>query len=74
MLFTQISCNRQNVVCTTTRGGCWQLSLGAGQWKDLSTILWTQVPDNDTSQEMVVKVCCGETLTAVLTNKGTEEM
>uniref|UniRef100_A0A1B6JUZ2 RCC1 domain-containing protein 1 n=1 Tax=Homalodisca liturata TaxID=320908 RepID=A0A1B6JUZ2_9HEMI len=66
----QVSCSRRHILCVTETGTCWQYSLETDQLKDLSGILTTELQREDAIREFVVKVSCGETITAVLTDKG----
>uniref|UniRef100_A0A1B6JX29 RCC1 domain-containing protein 1 n=1 Tax=Homalodisca liturata TaxID=320908 RepID=A0A1B6JX29_9HEMI len=65
----QVSCSRRHILCVTETGTCWQYSLETDQLKDLSGILTTELQREDAIREFVVKVSCGETITAVLTDK-----
>uniref|UniRef100_A0A1B6LQS4 Uncharacterized protein n=1 Tax=Graphocephala atropunctata TaxID=36148 RepID=A0A1B6LQS4_9HEMI len=66
----QVSCSRRHVVCVTEVGGCWQYNLMTGLWKDLRGVLTTEQSIDAAVPESVLKVSCGETVIAVLTEKG----
>jgi len=66
----QVSCNRRQIVCLVNGGAVWQYGLDTGQWRELSALFCAEVPHDELGREVAHKVCCGETLTVVLSVSG----
>lgn len=68
--FVKVCCNRQSVFCVIEDGDCWKFNLSNQTWTNVSSSFFTEVSADSSDKEVIVKACCGDTVTVVLTNKG----